>query len=66
MCIRDSPRFDTQQDYDAYLRQVGEDRDGHKGIRTLNGELVKSMEEVAIANWLFMNGVPYELSLIHI
>ena len=63
ICFRPNkelPRFDTQQDYDAYLRQVGEDRDGHKGIRTLNGELVKSMEEVAIANWLFMNGVPYE------
>jgi DNA helicase IV len=53
-------RFATQQDYDAYLRQVGEDRNGHKGIRTLNGELVKSMEELAIANWLFMNGIPYE------
>jgi DNA helicase-4 len=63
ICFRPNkelPRFETQQDYDAYLRQVGEDRDGHKGIRTLNGELVKSMEEVAIANWLFMNGIPYE------
>ena len=63
VCFRPNkelPRFETQQDYDAYLRQVGEERDGHRGIRTLNGELVKSMEEVAIANWLFMNGVPYE------
>jgi DNA helicase-4 len=52
-------RFATRDDYDRYLIQVGEDRDGHKGIRTLNGELVKSMEEVAIANWLFISGVPY-------
>lgn len=52
-------RFATRADYDRYLIQVGEDRDGHKGIRTLNGELVKSMEEVAIANWLFISGVPY-------
>jgi DNA helicase IV len=52
-------RFATREDYDRYLIQVGEDRDGHKGIRTLNGELVKSMEEVAIANWLFISGVPY-------
>ncbi|WP_176785839.1 UvrD-helicase domain-containing protein [Propionivibrio dicarboxylicus] len=63
VCFRPNkelPRFQTRQDYDAYLRQVGEERDGHKGIRSLNGELVKSMEEVAIANWLFMNGIPYE------
>lgn len=63
VCFRPNkelPRFQTQQDYDAYLRQVGEERDGHKGIRSLNGDLVKSMEEVAIANWLFMNGIAYE------
>lgn len=54
------PRFQTQLDYYVYLRQVGEERDGHKGIRSLNGDLVKSMEEVAIANWLFMNGIAYE------
>lgn len=51
--------FANEADYNAYLAQVGEDRGGHKGIRTLNGELVKSMEELAIANWLFLNGVPY-------
>lgn len=57
---KELPRFESIADYDQYLVQVGEDRDGHKGIRTLNGELVKSMEELAIANWLFINGVPYE------
>jgi DNA helicase-4 len=29
------------------------------GIRTLRGELVKSIEESVIANWLFYNGVEY-------
>lgn len=53
-------RFETIQDYYRYIRQVGDEKDGRKGIWTLNGELVKSMEEVAIANWLFTNGVPYE------
>ena len=57
---RELPRFASRREYDDYIAQVGEDRDGHKGIRTLNGELVRSMEEVAIANWLFLNGVPYE------
>ena len=45
---------------DRYLREVGEERDGHRGILTLNGELVRSMEEVAIANWLYLNGVNYQ------
>lgn len=30
------------------------------GFRTLNGEVVKSQEEVVIANWLFLNHVKYE------
>lgn len=57
---RELSSFKTQRDYDAYLREVGEERDGHRGILTLNGELVRSMEEVAIANWLFLNGVTYQ------
>jgi DNA helicase-4 len=50
------------------LRELGDedepedvDRDtGRAGFRTLAGELVKSREEVMIANWLFVNGVRYE------
>lgn len=63
ICFRENrelPRFASTQEYDAYLRQVGEEQAGRRGIRSLNGELVKSMEEIAIANWLFMNGIPYE------
>ena len=37
------------------------DRDsGRSGFRTLNGEVVKSREELMLANWLFYNGVSYE------
>lgn len=38
----------------------GFDREGKPYKRTLRGELVKSMEECVIANWLFYNGVNYE------
>lgn len=57
---RELAQFKDQRDYDRYLREVGEEREGHPGILTLNGELVRSMEELAIANWLFLNGVAYE------
>jgi DNA helicase IV len=57
---RELAQFKDQRDYDRYLREVGEERDGHRGILTLNGELVRSMEEVAIANWLYLNGVNYQ------
>jgi DNA helicase IV len=57
---RELAQFKDQRDYDRYLREVGEERDGHRGILTLNGELVRSMEELAIANWLYLNGVTYE------
>lgn len=53
-------QFKDRQDYDRYLREVGEEREGRRGILTLNGELVKSMEELAIANWLYLNGVDYQ------
>ena len=33
---------------------------GTNGFETLAGEVVKSQEEVMIANWLFLNGVRYE------
>lgn len=57
---RELAQFKDQRDYDRYLREVGEERDGHRGILTLNGELVRSMEELAIANWLYLNGVNYQ------
>ena len=58
--IESVARFKSMAEYDAHLAQVGQVGGGEDGIRTLNGELVKSMEEAAIANWLFFNGVPYE------
>lgn len=35
------------------------DKQGNGRLRTSKGELVKSLEEVMIANWLFYNGVNY-------
>ena len=44
--------FDHQADYFVYLRK--------KEPRTLKGELVKSFEELLIADWLCLNGVEYK------
>ncbi|HDS1666606.1 UvrD-helicase domain-containing protein [Stenotrophomonas maltophilia] len=44
----------------AEMMPDGFDREGKPYKRTLRGELVKSMEECVIANWLFYNGVNYE------
>ena len=44
--------FQTQGEYWAYI-QANE-------IRSLQGERVKSFEECEIANFLYLNGVPYE------
>lgn len=57
---RELSQFKNQQDYERYIREVGQERDGQRGILTLNGELVRSMEELAIANWLFLNGINYQ------
>lgn len=44
--------FDSEKDYKVYLRKFEP--------RTLKGELVKSFEELLIADWLLTNGVAYK------
>ena len=44
--------FDTDTNYFEYMRKFD--------LITLKGELVKSFEELLIADWLFLNGVFYE------
>jgi DNA helicase IV len=44
--------FETAHEHHQYVL-------GHE-LRTMKGELVKSHEELLIANWLFLNGVAYE------
>ena len=44
--------FTTTAEYEQYVRD--------NELRTLNGELVKSFEEVTIANFLSQNGIPYQ------
>lgn len=43
--------FESEQEYEAYVEETE--------LRTLQGELVKSHEELAIANFLYSNGVAY-------
>ncbi|MHC9237385.1 UvrD-helicase domain-containing protein [Pseudooceanicola sp. 502str34] len=44
--------FQTRDEYYGYV-------EAHE-LRTFNGELVKSFEELQIANWLYRNGIAYE------
>ena len=43
--------FKNESEYQRYIREVG--------LRALSGDLVKSFEELEIANWLTQNGVPF-------
>lgn len=44
--------FENQGEYYEYIK--------NQNIRTLKGELVKSLEECEIANWLYRMGINYE------
>ena len=48
---RDPFDFENPADYEEYVRDAE--------LRTLNGELVKSFEELTVANFLAVNGVRY-------
>ena len=50
---RDVGLWNVQQDFEDY-------ENGRRGFRTANGEIVKSKEELLIANWLFYHHVNYE------
>ena len=43
--------FKSEGEYQRYIREVE--------LRALSGDLVKSFEELEIANWLTQNGVPF-------
>jgi DNA helicase-4 len=47
----DRKRFARLEDWAEFV--------GQSRLVTMNGEVVKSHGELAIANWLFINGVPY-------
>jgi DNA helicase-4 len=57
---RNPAEFDSIDEWDAFVRTNGEYRNGQRGFLTIQGEIVKSQGELAIANWLYMNGVEYE------
>ena len=49
--------FRNEGEYQRYIREVE--------LRSLSGDLVKSFEELAIANWLTQNGVPFRYERIY-
>jgi DNA helicase IV len=57
---KDPTSFSSTGSWHQYVKETGDYVDRRNGYSTLNGELVKSQGELAIANWLYMNGVNYE------
>ena len=57
---KDPAEFKTVEDWNQYVQANGEYQNGRRGFLTMNGEIVKSQGELAIANWLYINGVEYE------
>ena len=60
MAAPDPASFKTNKAWQEHVRSVGQTVNGKAGFRTLKQELVKSQGEMAIANWLFLNGIEYE------
>jgi len=53
----------SKYDRSVWMSQVGEEQ--RKKKRTLKDEQVRSLEEVSIANFLFLNGVNYEYEKLY-
>ncbi|MDO8990060.1 MAG: UvrD-helicase domain-containing protein [Sideroxyarcus sp.] len=52
--------FGSVQEWQSYVKETGVYHNKQPGYLTLNGEIVKSQGELAIANWLYISGVGYE------
>jgi DNA helicase IV len=52
--------FESVQEWQNYVKETGVYHNKQTGYLTLNGEIVKSQGELAIANWLYINSVAYE------
>ncbi len=53
--------FHGRKEYELYLLAIRAQQSAkEKGVLTINGERVRSLEECAIANWLYVNGIQYE------
>ena len=63
----DDDAIKSHHDYESYLMDLNgsRSRDPETGewrvtLKTMDGNEVKSLEELRIANWLFINGIKYE------
>lgn len=54
--------FNSFEDYERYVEQQRKARRNGEpaAFQTLSGHIVRSAEELAIANWLYIQGVPFE------
>lgn len=52
--------FKSLDDWKNFVRANGEYQNGKHGFLTIQGEIVKSQGELAIANWFYMQGIDYE------
>jgi DNA helicase-4 len=63
VCLKtamDPAEFTSIEEWNEFVRANGDFENGKLGFLTLQGEVVKSQGELAIANWLYMRGVEYE------
>lgn len=67
-CYEDEKKSDletlkSKYEREQYIREAGEEK--AKQYTTLNNEIVKSLEETKIANFLFLHGVNYEYEKLY-
>lgn len=54
--------FETWEEYQRYIKRQRDRKKNGESVRyvSLSGDFVKSAEELAIVNWLYLNCVPFE------
>ena len=58
-------QFNSRNEYEVYLESSGakardEESRRNWGVQTIQGEWVRSLQELTIANWLYLHGINYQ------
>ncbi|MBP6019600.1 MAG: UvrD-helicase domain-containing protein [Burkholderiaceae bacterium] len=62
--LRNPVSFKTRRQWLAFVRANGSGQGRRLGFLSLNGEMLKSQCELAVANWLYMQGVAYKYTRV--
>lgn len=62
--VRNPASFNTHKQWLSFVRENGSGSGRRLGFLSLQGDMLRSQCELAVANWLYLQGVPYKYARV--